>query len=73
MKTKFLKLAKHNPHEVEAFVEVLFHWRTYGICIPSSPQDLQIEYGDHIIKFEDGTYGSMTPKELEKYESFITS
>ena len=71
MTLQFHQLHKINKHEVEAFIDCLFEWRDYGLVIPSVPQDIQVEYDDYIVKFEDGTYSSLTPEQYEAYMEFI--
>lgn len=71
MNLQFHQLTKHNKHEAETFIECLFDWRDYGLAIPSVPQNIQVEFGDYIVKFDDGTYSSLTPEQYEAYMEFL--
>lgn len=71
MKLQFHRLSKHNKHEAEAFIDCLFDWRDYGLVIPSVPHDIQVEFDDYIVKFDDGTYSSLTPEQYEAYMEFL--
>lgn len=71
MKLKFQQLTKQGSDEAAEFVECLFEWRDYGLVIPSTPYDIQVEYGDYIVKFDDGTYSSLTPEQYEAYIEFL--
>lgn len=71
MKLQFQQLTKQGSDEAAEFVECLFEWRDYGLVIPSTPYDIQVEYGDYIVKFDDGTYSSLTPEQYEAYIEFL--
>lgn len=71
MKLRFQQLTKQGSYDAAEFVECLFEWRDYGLVIPSTPYDIQVEYGDYIVKFDDGTYSSLTPEQYEAYMDFL--
>ncbi len=67
----FFQLTELNKLDADEFIECMFEWRTYGLVIPSLRGDVQVEFGDFIIKHDDGTYGSMTKAEYDKYTDFL--
>lgn len=70
---RFLQLKQNNKHDVEAFIECLFDWRDYGLTIPSLPHNIEIEWDQTIVKFDDGTYSCLNQAQYEAYMDFLTN
>jgi hypothetical protein len=53
--------------EVESFVRVWFEWRTYGLVLKNTNGDEEVNFGDWIVSFPDGTYAPVQNKHWDHY------